>query len=184
MSVVRQAVIQSRSLSKCCLCLPWECHCAGRAKQHDLLHFHFECGAQYMCLPLSSYWHLLCTHNAEPRVCGMTKHSIRRNGAWKEEGKKKKKKNLIQGECARGTDGWAWNEGLKIKNFNCYCFWINFHLPPPRCCPIPAPGWWRSSTRAAGSWGHRSLRRTIKLTMLGTLRPILRDWDKTHTSAL
>lgn len=36
----------------------------------------------------------------------MTKRSIQRNGAWKEEDKKKK----------------AWKEWLKIKNFNCYCF--------------------------------------------------------------
>lgn len=50
-------------------------------------------------------------------------------------------------------------------------------LPRPRCYPTQAPGWWRSWTRAASSWGHRSLRRMIKLTMLGTLRPILRDCD-------
>lgn len=55
---------------------------------------------------------------------------------------------------------------------------VELNLPLPRCYPTQAPGWWRSWTQVAGSWVHRSLRRTIKLTMLGTLRPILGDWDK------
>lgn len=85
-------------------------------------------------------------------------------------------KVLIQGRCP----GW---KRCKSRNVGVILCEVKLDLPLPRCYPIPAPGWWRSWTWAAGSWGHRSLRRMIKLTMLGTLRPILRDWDK-HRSAL
>lgn len=56
--------------------------------------------------------------------------------------------------------------------------WTVWGLPQPHCCPIPAPGRWRSLTPAAGSWEHRFLRRTIKLTTLGTLRTLFRENEK------